>query len=953
MPPMHEAELLEREHELTALDALVEATQAGDGRLLVIEGPAGIGKTRLLAEARARRPSGACASSRRGAASSSASSPFGVVRQLFERRRAPAPTATSARFDGRGRAGARQCSAARLRRGHGRRRRLVRRAARPLLAGPQPRRRAAAAAGGRRPPLVRPPVAALPRLPRAPARGAAGARGGHAAHAASRAPTRRCSPSSPARSARRASRPGPLSARPAWRSRRASGSGADADPRVRAPPATRRRAATRCCSASSSRRSRPTGCRPTPATPSVVRELGPARRVARGAAAARAAAGTRRVAVARAVAVLGEGAGCRRSRRWPDSTRPAWPTRRARSLGRRSCGPTRRSASSTRSYATPSTTTCRPASASSGTPARPRVLLDAGRAARAGRGAPAADRRRAARRGWSTLLRAAGRSALHKGAAESAVAYLRRALAEPSAARRAGRRSLRAGRGARCSTAAGRRPSTCARRYDAADRPAGARAGGRDARAHADVHRRPPRRRQRSPARPRAELPPELRRPAPGARGVRARRACSSAPDEPEAMPWLAEHRAGIEGDGPGAQMLAARGRHGMGVRAAARRTSASSWRCARSPAASCSPPTTACCSVAPIIVLALADRDEALETSEAALADAHRRGSLFSTHRRLHLWHGFDAHRARRPGRGRGRRCARGSTSSPAGGSPSRRWCTRPPFLADVLLERGDLAGARGRSRPRRRSRRPVRRGPLLAQQRDGAADRRGPRRGRGRDGRRVRTALLPLRQPGVRALAHLQGAGPRPPGASRRGHRARRGGARAGARLGRPGPGRARAAVLGTLGGTTASTTCGRRSRCSTARPRASSSPRRWRRSARRCGAFTAPTDAREPLRRALELATRAAATAPGRARAGRAPRRPGARPRRDAASGVESLTAERAARRRPRGRRRDQPRHRAGRSSSRRRPSRSTSPTPTASSASALGASSRGSRDSSRGV
>ena len=55
---MHEAELLEREHELTALDALVEATQAGDGRLLVIEGPAGIGKTRLLSGLRrsAERP---------------------------------------------------------------------------------------------------------------------------------------------------------------------------------------------------------------------------------------------------------------------------------------------------------------------------------------------------------------------------------------------------------------------------------------------------------------------------------------------------------------------------------------------------------------------------------------------------------------------------------------------------------------------------------------------------------------------------------------------------------------------------------------------------------------------------------------------------------------------------------------------------------------------------------
>jgi DNA-binding CsgD family transcriptional regulator len=44
--------LLEREAELGTIRAAVEATVAGDGRALVIEGEAGAGKTRLLAEAR-------------------------------------------------------------------------------------------------------------------------------------------------------------------------------------------------------------------------------------------------------------------------------------------------------------------------------------------------------------------------------------------------------------------------------------------------------------------------------------------------------------------------------------------------------------------------------------------------------------------------------------------------------------------------------------------------------------------------------------------------------------------------------------------------------------------------------------------------------------------------------------------------------------------------------------
>ena len=44
--------MLERETELATLEALLAAARDGEGRLVVVEGSAGIGKTRLLAEAR-------------------------------------------------------------------------------------------------------------------------------------------------------------------------------------------------------------------------------------------------------------------------------------------------------------------------------------------------------------------------------------------------------------------------------------------------------------------------------------------------------------------------------------------------------------------------------------------------------------------------------------------------------------------------------------------------------------------------------------------------------------------------------------------------------------------------------------------------------------------------------------------------------------------------------------
>jgi DNA-binding CsgD family transcriptional regulator len=76
--------LLEREGEIAALDAAARRVADGAACVLLVEGPAGIGKTRLLAELRARatavgvRPLAArCGALERAF-------PFGVVRQLFE-----------------------------------------------------------------------------------------------------------------------------------------------------------------------------------------------------------------------------------------------------------------------------------------------------------------------------------------------------------------------------------------------------------------------------------------------------------------------------------------------------------------------------------------------------------------------------------------------------------------------------------------------------------------------------------------------------------------------------------------------------------------------------------------------------------------------------------------------------------------------------------------------------
>jgi DNA-binding CsgD family transcriptional regulator len=76
--------LLEREAQVAALEALADAARSGAGRFAVIEGSAGIGKTRLLAEARAIAGSAGMRVLAARGGEFEGEFAYGIVRQLFE-----------------------------------------------------------------------------------------------------------------------------------------------------------------------------------------------------------------------------------------------------------------------------------------------------------------------------------------------------------------------------------------------------------------------------------------------------------------------------------------------------------------------------------------------------------------------------------------------------------------------------------------------------------------------------------------------------------------------------------------------------------------------------------------------------------------------------------------------------------------------------------------------------
>ncbi|MDX6718721.1 MAG: hypothetical protein QOJ63_975, partial [Solirubrobacteraceae bacterium] len=94
MPPSLDMPLEERDDALTAADALLDDARAGSGRLLVLDGPAGIGKTRLLAAIHERAEAAGMRALRARAGELEQDFPFGVVHRLFD-----AALAGSARAD--------------------------------------------------------------------------------------------------------------------------------------------------------------------------------------------------------------------------------------------------------------------------------------------------------------------------------------------------------------------------------------------------------------------------------------------------------------------------------------------------------------------------------------------------------------------------------------------------------------------------------------------------------------------------------------------------------------------------------------------------------------------------------------------------------------------------------------------------------------------------------------
>jgi len=105
IPVADEADLVEREREVRALEALLDGALAGDGRVALIEGPAGIGKSRLLLLARRRGEAAGAPTLTARSSELEREFPYGVVRQLFEaaladpavRERALAGAASAAR----------------------------------------------------------------------------------------------------------------------------------------------------------------------------------------------------------------------------------------------------------------------------------------------------------------------------------------------------------------------------------------------------------------------------------------------------------------------------------------------------------------------------------------------------------------------------------------------------------------------------------------------------------------------------------------------------------------------------------------------------------------------------------------------------------------------------------------------------------------------------------------
>ena len=579
------------------------------------------------------------------------------------------------------------------------------------------------------------------------------------------------------------------------------------------------------------------GVRPDAAHADVIRDIGP-----------RAVAHTVLLRLARlpedavAVATRDRGARrrrarCRRPPRWPGSTSSGSPRRRARSCARRSFAPSRRWASSTRSSATPCIASSRRSERELRHEQAAKVLRRAGGGAGARGGAPA---RRAVPRGPELsrrVLREAGQTASRRGDSESAISYLRRALAEPVPAEQRPQLLLELGL-AEAGVDAPAAAEHMREAYEGSDGAGAAR--GRRSRARSGCCCSPGRRRRVS--RSRSARWRTCRPSTPTRGGVMESfelYASAFGADVPGAAARLASIRAEPLGAGLGAKMLSI----------------VAAWDWARRGGSADQCAGLALDALADGTLIAggprlhagggrRADRARRPRRGagrlEAAMRAGRKRGGL-RTVCLVNIWQGFDLAAARRARRGGGL-AGRGLRADPAAGDQWRRdgLHRRVPHARARRAGRSDRGACRARSL--RDSGPGIGRRHVRAARSDRAAAGREPL-GRGRrPGRRVPRAARRRRQRRVGAVALAEGARARRTRRARGGGRAARGGARGRAALGsprraRPYPAPARHGAHEPRGAS------GGASRSPTGRPRASSTRRRWRRWGSRCGGRGGP--------------------------------------------------------------------------------------------------------------
>ncbi|MFZ0215965.1 MAG: transcriptional regulator, partial [Candidatus Dormiibacterota bacterium] len=289
------------------------------------------------------------------------------------------------------------------------------------------------------------------------------------------------------------------------------------------------------------------------------------------------------------------------------------------------------------------------------------------------------------------VLRDASLRAMQKGAAESAVSYLRRALAESPPAAERPELLLALG----MAEALVHAPSSAEHLKAALDTlpdPA-SRAGAAQALARMLIFTRPPEEAVAVVKQAAAELPAELLDQRRALEAMELYAVDFGAPEERTAS-RLARVRDGMEGDGPGARMLKA--------------VAAWDWALTGGPAPACVElaltaladgvlvaADPAFMSIVAIGVLVLADRDEADVAWESALAEAHRRGSLDAL-AGVHIWRGWTW--LQRGELGEAERSLRQAIEETTLWN-SQQGAAMPyaqGLLARVLVERGELAGAR-----------------------------------------------------------------------------------------------------------------------------------------------------------------------------------------------------------------------------------------------------------------